>query len=412
MLRIGLDIGSTTVKLVAVDSDNKIVFTRYGRHNTQMLDVVTLFLEELQTEHPDERVSFRVTGSVGMGFTERYDIPFVQEVVAASKAVGANDIEVATMIDIGGEDAKIVLFRDGVAEDLRMNGNCAGGTGAFIDQMAIILGVSVDELGDLALRATQIYPIASRCGVFCKTDIQNLIAKNVSRENIAASIFRAVAVQTITTLAHGYDIRPPVLFCGGPLTFIPALRNAFKSYLSLDDRDILVPPHGELMPAHGTALATIENEQWLTIEEILSLLKTPPRCSCGVDSELAPIFDSELQYSKWQREISRYNIPSAEFVEGLQDVFIGIDSGSTTTKIVVLNTEAKILYSFYKNSGGNPIETVIEGLTMLQEKCRESGTTLHFKGGCSTGYGEDLIKASFNLSSGIVETIAHYKAAH
>lgn len=412
MLRIGLDIGSTTVKLVAVDSDNKIVFTRYGRHNTQMLDVVTLFLEELQAEHPDERVSFRVTGSVGMGFTERYDIPFVQEVVAASKAVGANDIEVATMIDIGGEDAKIVLFRDGVAEDLRMNGNCAGGTGAFIDQMAIILGVSVDELGDLALRATQIYPIASRCGVFCKTDIQNLIAKNVSRENIAASIFRAVAVQTITTLAHGYDIRPPVLFCGGPLTFIPALRNAFKSYLSLDDRDILVPLHGELMPAYGTALATIENEQWLTIEEILSLLKTPPRCSCVVDSELAPIFDSELQYSKWQREISRYNIPSAEFVEGLQDVFIGIDSGSTTTKIVVLNTEAKILYSFYKNSGGNPIETVIEGLTMLQEKCRESGTTLHFKGGCSTGYGEDLIKASFNLSSGIVETIAHYKAAH
>lgn len=224
MLRLGLDIGSTTVKLVAIDDGGKVCFTRYGRHNAQMSEVVQSFLAELLGEVGDTEVSLRVTGSVGMGLSERYSLPFVPEVVATTKAVQSLYRSANTMIDIGGEDAKIVFFKDGEAEDLRMNGNCAGGTGAFIDQMAIILGVTADELNDLALQATRTYPIASRCGVFCKTDIQNLVAKNVSRENIAASIFHAVAVQTVTTLAHGYDIKPPVLFCGGPLTFVPALR--------------------------------------------------------------------------------------------------------------------------------------------------------------------------------------------
>lgn len=260
MLRLGLDIGSTTVKLVAIDDSGKVCFTRYGRHNAQMSDVIYSFLGQLFDEVGDMEVSLRVTGSVGMGFSEQYNIPFVQEVVAATKAVQMGYRTTNTMIDIGGEDAKIVIFKDGSAEDLRMNGNCAGGTGAFIDQMAIILGVTTDELSELAMHATQIYPIASRCGVFCKTDIQNLIAKNVSRENIAASIFHAVAVQTVTTLAHGYDIKPPVLLCGGPLTFIPALRKAFKNFLLLNETDILLPEYGELIPAYGTALVYIDNE--------------------------------------------------------------------------------------------------------------------------------------------------------
>ena len=235
MVKIGLDIGSTTAKLVAIGTNGNVCFSSYKRHNAQANEVITSFLEELLCKFGDEEVSLRVTGSVGMGLAERCNLPFVQEVVAASKTVQCYYPTTNTMIDIGGEDAKIVLFKDGKTDDLRMNGNCAGGTGAFIDQMAIILGVTPDELNELALRSSKIYPIASRCGVFCKTDIQNLIAKNISRENIAASIFHAVAVQTITTLAHGYDIQPPILFCGGPLTFIPALREAFKSYLSLDD---------------------------------------------------------------------------------------------------------------------------------------------------------------------------------
>lgn len=412
MLRLGLDIGSTTVKLVAIDDDDNVRFTRYGRHNAQMGKVIQSFLAELHCELGDVEVALRVTGSVGMGFSERYNIPFVQEVVAAAKAVQKGYRSTNTMIDIGGEDAKIVIFKDGEAEDLRMNGNCAGGTGAFIDQMAIILGVSADELNELAMYATQIYPIASRCGVFCKTDIQNLVAKNVSRENIAASIFHAVAVQTVTTLAHGYDIKPPILFCGGPLTFIPALRTAFKNYLSFNDTDIILPEYGELIPAYGTALVDIDNERTESLSTLIARLKVVPLNIDRSESALLPIFDTPNAYQSWSERITRHNIPKAELTKGEHNAFIGIDSGSTTTKIVVTNECGELFYTFYKNNGGKPIETVSEGLRLLQQRCNERGAILHFIGSCSTGYGEELIKAAFNLHSGIVETIAHYKAAH
>ena len=412
MLRLGLDIGSTTVKLVAIDDGGKVCFTRYGRHNAQMSEVVQAFLAELLGEVGDTEVSLRVTGSVGMGLSERYSLPFVQEVVAATKAVQSLYRSANTMIDIGGEDAKIVFFKDGEAEDLRMNGNCAGGTGAFIDQMAIILGVTADELNDLALQATHTYPIASRCGVFCKTDIQNLVAKNVSRENIAASIFHAVAVQTVTTLAHGYDIKPPVLFCGGPLTFVPALRQAFKSYLSFNDSDIILPEYGELIPAYGTALANANNERSESLNALITRLKGTPQTTDREKTTLPPIFENSDSYRLWRERIARHHIPKAELASGEQRAFIGIDSGSTTTKIVVTNEQGELLYTFYKNNGGNPIECVSEGLRLLDVMCKERGTELKFAGSCSTGYGEELIRTAFNLHSGIVETIAHYKAAH
>ena len=412
MLQLGLDIGSTSVKMVAINDCGNICFTRYGRHNAQMGEVMHSFLTELLNEFGDVEVSLRVTGSVGMGLSERYNIPFVQEVVAATKAVQKEYFTTNTMIDIGGEDAKIVVFKDGNAEDLRMNGNCAGGTGAFIDQMAIILGVTTDELNELAMNSSQIFPIASRCGVFCKTDIQNLVAKNVSRENIAASIFHAVAVQTVSTLSHGYDIKPPVLFCGGPLTFIPALRKAFKNYLSLNDSDILLPEYGELIPAYGTAMVNIDNEQTESLSTLIARLKVVPiNISRGI-SALSPIFNTPNAYKSWSERIARHYIPKAELAKGEHNAFIGIDSGSTTTKIVVTNERSELLYTFYKNNGGKPVETVTEGLRLLQRQCDECGATLHFIGSCSTGYGEDLIKAAFNLHSGIVETIAHYKAAN
>ena len=245
MYRIGLDIGSTTAKIVAIDENDNIIYNKYERHNAQMLNVVLSFLNELKSIIGDDDIIFKVSGSIGMGFAERYGIPFVQEVVAASKTIQRFYPITNTMIDIGGEDAKIVFFKNGDTDELRMNGNCAGGTGAFIDQMAILLGITTSELNDLALNAQSIYPIASRCGVFCKTDIQNLIAKNVNREDIAASIFHAVAVQTVSTLAHGIDIKTPILFCGGPLSFIPALRKAFIDYLGINESDIIMPEHGE-----------------------------------------------------------------------------------------------------------------------------------------------------------------------
>ncbi|MBR2359867.1 MAG: 2-hydroxyacyl-CoA dehydratase [Bacteroidaceae bacterium] len=412
MLRLGLDVGSTTAKLVAIDEAGKICFLRYRRHNAQIEKIVKTFLSELLEEVGNEEVVLRITGSVGMGLTERYHLPFVQEVVAATKAVQNNYPSVKAMIDIGGEDVKIVFFKNGSAEDLRMNGNCAGGTGSFIDQMAIILGVTVDELNELALRATQIYPIASRCGVFCKTDIQNLVAKNISRENIAASIFHAVAVQTVTTLAHGYDIGTPVLFCGGPLTFIPALRNAFKDYLALDDSDIILPENGELIPAYGTALADSGNEEAEKISNLIDRLGTLPIVEACSTFTLHPIFEDSIAYREWSDRIAKNHIAKAELTKGRQNAYIGIDSGSTTTKIVVINEKGEMLYTYYKNNGGKPVETVAEGLKILQEQCKERGATLYFMGSCSTGYGEDLIKAAFNLHSGIIETIAHYKAAH
>lgn len=289
MRKIGIDVGSTTVKVVALDEQGSVCFSRYKRHHARAREVVADMLGELLQEQGDVEVCACITGSVGMGMSERHSIPFIQEVVAATKAIQQDYPQVASMIDIGGEDAKIVFFEHGEAADLRMNGNCAGGTGAFIDQMAVILGTDVDELNRLALKAGRIYPIASRCGVFCKTDIQNLVARNVSREDIAASIFHAVAVQTVMTLAHGWDIKAPVLFCGGPLTFIPALRKAFAEYLHLREDEMVLPANGTLLPATGAALSRGEGDETFKLSALIARLSETSAAAdhpCG----LKPVF--------------------------------------------------------------------------------------------------------------------------
>lgn len=411
MTKIGIDVGSTTVKVVALDKDNSILFTRYERHHAKARETLTSILLDLLGEVGDGRVIVRLTGSVGMGIAEQYDIPFVQEVVAATKAVQTLHPETQSMIDIGGEDAKVVFFREGEATDLRMNGNCAGGTGAFIDQMAVILGIDVAEMNTLALASTRIYPIASRCGVFCKTDIQNLIAKNVCREDIAASIFRAVAVQTVVTLAHGYDITSPVLFCGGPLTYIPALRKAFTDYLGVKDSDIILPEHGTLLPAIGTALYDKGIAKEVIISEFISRLTAAPTSSGErKGTVLQPIFTDD-EYTAWKERISQSRVAHADLRPGAQDAYIGIDSGSTTTKIVVTDNRKRILATFYAPNAGNPIETVATGLELIAQSCLKVGAVLNIRGCCSTGYGEDLIRAAFGLDYGIVETMAHYMAA-
>ena len=412
MVNIGIDIGSTTAKVVAVGEDGSVLFSRYERHNANAREVVARVLGELQAALGDMDVCARLTGSVGMGFSEKYGYPFVQEVVAATKAVQKSYPETSSMIDIGGEDAKVVFFRDGRAADLRMNGNCAGGTGAFIDQMAVLLGVSVGELDGLAARAAQVYPIASRCGVFCKTDIQNLMAKNADKADIAASILHAVAVQTVVTLAHGCEITPPVLVCGGPLTFIPSLRKAFKDYLSLADGDIILPEHGTLLPALGAALADVDGEKPRRLSDMAALFGKADATAKASAGTLCPIFTDEDEYRAWLGRMSRHHVETAEIGPGPQDVLLGIDSGSTTTKLIVTDTSSRILYSYYTPNKGNPIEAVEEGLKRLLATAAERGASLNVTGSCSTGYGEDLIKAAFQLGGGIVETIAHYMAAH
>lgn len=412
MVKIGIDIGSTTAKVVAVGEDGSVLFSRYERHNANAREVVARVLGELQAALGDMDVCARLTGSVGMGFSEKYGYPFVQEVVAATKAVQKSYPETSSMIDIGGEDAKVVFFRDGRAADLRMNGNCAGGTGAFIDQMAVLLGVSVGELDGLAARAAQVYPIASRCGVFCKTDIQNLVAKNADKADIAASILHAVAVQTVVTLAHGCEITPPVLVCGGPLTFIPSLRKAFKDYLSLADGDIILPEHGTLLPALGAALADVDGEKPRRLSDMAALFGKADATAKASAGTLCPIFTDEDEYRAWLGRMSRHHVETAEIGPGPQDVLLGIDSGSTTTKLIVTDTSSRILYSYYTPNKGNPIEAVEEGLKRLLATAAERGASLNVTGSCSTGYGEDLIKAAFQLGGGVVETIAHYMAAH
>lgn len=414
--RLGIDVGSTTVKIVAVDELGNVVFSDYRRHNAKAKAVIVEAMASLRAQIGDRQVGVRITGSVGMGISEQYGIPFVQEVVAATTAIKKSHPEVESMIDIGGEDAKVVLFKGGTPSDLRMNGNCAGGTGAFIDQMAIILGVDVDRLNELALNSSMVYPIASRCGVFSKTDIQNLIAKNVSKEDIAASIFHAVAVQTIVTLAHGCEIKTPLLFCGGPLTFIPALRKAFVEYMGIKEGDVVLPERGTLLPAIGSALHEVREERIMTVSEFVEMLESEG-CCVGKQSNtnLKPIFTSAEEYSAWKERIGKgsgLSVSMAPIKPGRQDVYIGIDSGSTTTKIVVTDRSGNIIYTFYNANVGNPIETVEKGLWKLMEECEKVGSSLNVVGCCSTGYGEDLIKAAFQLNYGIVETMAHYIAAH
>lgn len=406
---LGIDIGSTTIKMVVIDEeDGRVVYDAYQRHHTRVRECLLEFLQTIQGKFGDARISVCFTGSVGLGIAERLSLPFVQEVVAALNYIKACAPGVATMIDIGGEDAKMVFYSDGRPVDLRMNGNCAGGTGAFIDQMAVLLNTSPPELGVMAEHATQVYPIASRCGVFCKTDIQNLIARNVSREDIAASIFHAVAVQTVTTLAHGHEITSPILLCGGPLTFIPALRKAFAEYLHLSPDNFILPEKANLIPAWGTALA--KGEASLTVPEFIQRLNSQAEGN-GQPAGMAPIFRSREEYGEWKRGMEHHALEKAAWAAGPVEAFIGVDSGSTTTKIVVLDKEGRLLFSYYHNNDGNPVRAVEDGLTELAGLCRRHGTDLRVAGSCSTGYGEDLIKAAFSLDGGIVETMAHYLAA-
>ncbi|MGP1435713.1 MAG: acyl-CoA dehydratase activase-related protein [Phocaeicola sp.] len=404
--RIGLDVGSTTAKIVVLDTEGKIVYSHYERHNAQVNQLVARYFNEIMQQLGDADVSLTVTGSVGMATASSLKVNFVQEVVAATAYSHRIHPEAKALIDIGGEDAKVVFF-NGKSTELRMNGNCAGGTGSFIDQMSVLMGISIDEMNEAALKATHVYQIAARCGVFSKTDIQNLMSRNVPETDIAASIFHAIAVQTVVTLSHGCQFTAPILLCGGPLTFLPALRKAFEDYLDMLPSDFISPENGNLIPAEGCALRC--GDETMKVSELLSrLADTTITVAKG---GLQPLFKDASEHEQWIKEKSTVAMDQKPFHVGKEEVVIGVDSGSTTTKVVAVRPNGDLVFSFYSQNFGNPIQAVRDGLDELNKKAQEAGTELAIVGTCSTGYGEELIKAAFNFDSGIIETMAHYRAA-
>ncbi len=407
---MGIDVGSTTVKIVIIDSHSRIIYKTYKRHQANIQQTLVQELQEVDKQYAGAIFDIHISGSAGMGIGERVGIPFVQEVVAAVEVVKNSYAEAHTLIDLGGEDAKMVFFAEGKHPDIRMNGSCAGGTGAFIDQMASLMNISLEELGEKALNFDKIYPIASRCGVFAKTDVQNLISRNIPVSDISASILHAVALQSVTTLARGCDIVSKIICIGGPLTFIPTLRHAFCDVLKMTDTDFIVPENGEYFPAWGAALYKEESTTSFVLKDLVGKLSVST--SSNHSDALEPLFKDELDYIEWQ---ANRNVKALNFKElgGGKEVecFLGIDSGSTTSKVVVMDSEANIIYKFYGNNEGNPLKKVMEGLSLFYKEAEEKRVKVKFLSSAATGYGEDLMKSSLGLDYGIVETIAHLSGA-
>ncbi len=418
---IGLDVGSTTAKIAVIDGHSqKTVYSKYERHNARVNELVSRYFSEIYELTGNAQVSICVTGSVGMTTAEQLNAEFVQEVVAATIYARTDHPEAKALIDIGGEDAKVVFFRGNSANskghgsmELRMNGNCAGGTGAFIDQMSVLMGVDNQRMSELAMNAQHVYPMAARCGVFAKTDVQNLMSRNLPEEDIAASIFHSIAVQTVVTLSHGIDFEAPILLCGGPLTFLPALRKAFEDYLKLAPTDFIISPNSNLIPALGCAYRAKSSHTDLTnLTDLMARLKR--ETDTQWTSSLKPLFKNEKEHQDWLKSKAKFATETKPLQKGKQRIVIGIDSGSTTTKIVAVRlnfSHTDIVFTNYRLNLGNPIGAVADGLRALKEEAEHAGAELEIVGSCSTGYGEELIKAAFNLDSGIIETMAHERAA-
>ena len=392
----------------------------YRRHNAAPAQVGREMLKELLDLTPSlsqgegGKISVAITGSVGMGYASRLSVPFRQEVLAAAEVVKQLYPDVHTLVDIGGEDSKMIFFAPGRVPDMRMNGNCAGGTGAFIDQTATLLGVETSELNELAAQAEHIYPIASRCGVFSKTDIQNLISRSVSKADIAASMLNAVAMQVVSALARGTEVLPKVFLCGGPFAYIPELRKHMLRAMDIREEDCIVPEHTQYIPAIGTALlAEGKDTRTLTIEEAKNLFDTNDQSQITNQNCLPPLFRDQADYDEWLSHKSKsVCLLSAEgglsSVSPKDGLYLGVDSGSTTTKVVLLNERKELVYSDYRYNKGNSFEAFHSA---LQDLYQHVGRDITIAGSCATGYGENLLKTAFSLDHGIVETMAHFMAA-
>ena len=415
-LQLGVDVGSTTTKVAITDNSGALLLGLYARHRGEPRSSLRAFVDEACAKFaPAQACTLRITGSAGMGLAENYNIPFVQEVVASSQFIRLRHPEVRTFIEIGGEDSKIVFFDARGRPDIRMNGSCAGGTGSFIDQMAALLGVDVSEMNSLAAQANETHPVASRCGVFAKTDVQALLARHVSKADIAASVFHAVALQVITALARGRDIEPALLFGGGPLTFNPLLRQAFAKLLKIQgDQNLVLPERPELIPALGAALSSDAPAWQGSLAELQQRLAAD-RLKEHKDSagkRLPTLFTSAAEFASWQQRHDETRVRRVTLAElGDQPVFLGIDSGSTTTKIVLLNTEGQLVLGHYAPNHGDPVSSVRRGLAQIKDQLDAAGLAPKVLRSAVTGYGEGLIQAAFGMDDGVVETMAHYRAA-
>lgn len=398
-MKVGLDVGSTTIKCVVLDSADNIVYRTYERHFSHILEKSEELLRRIPKYYlPDRRAMLAISGSAGMGMAESIGVPFVQEVYATRVAVGKLAPGTDCVIELGGEDAKILFLTGGM--EVRMNGSCAGGTGAFIDQMATLLKMSADEMDSAALQAEKIYTIASRCGVFAKSDIQPLINQGAKAEDISASIYQAVVNQTIAGLAQGRPIQGNILYLGGPLTFSRCLRESFDRTLKVQG---VCPEHSLLFVALGAAFYS---DQSFDLIEVAERLKK--RGAVETYRSQPPLFESVEEYETFQARHMKAAVPHVPFSADYDaPVHIGIDSGSTTVKVVAIDRDTNLLFTDYRPNLGNPVPLIREVLLRLYKE----HPTLHVASVTVTGYGEDLAKAAFHADYGVVETIAHFTAA-
>lgn len=403
--KIGLDVGSTTIKMAILNHSNELIYSKYARHYADIKYKLQRMLENAYKKFGNIRASVSISGSGGMGIANGLGIPFTQEVIAATKAIKTFKPQTDVAIELGGEDAKIIYFTDGVEQ--RMNGICAGGTGSFIDQIATLLKLEPSGLNELAKNAETIYPIAARCGVFAKTDVQALLNEGASKEDIAASVLQSVVIQTISGLACGRPIRGNVAFLGGPLYFLSELRNRFIETLKLAPEQVIFPEHSLLYVAIGAALSS-EGEKPVQLKSLITGSE-----KLEIDTEdgvyrLPALFNNRQEYLEFKARHDKHSVTRKDLSTYEGECFLGIDAGSTTTKVALIDREGALLWTHYGSNEGSPLNSTIKVLQNLYQKLPKSAKIVN---SAVTGYGEGLIKAALKVDIGEIETIAHYKAA-
>ena len=403
--KIGIDAGSTTLKCIVLNEEDKILYSNYERHYSKVREKLIEELENIKGIIENKKFKIAITGSAGYGISKEYNLPFVQEVFATTLAIKRYYDDVDVAIELGGEDAKIIFLTGGFEE--RMNSSCAGGTGAFIDQMAHLMGLTVDEMDNLSLKHENIYEIASRCGVFAKTDIQPLLNQGARKEDISASVFQSVVNQTIGGLAQGRSIEGKIMFLGGPLYFCKGLRERFIKTLKLKDNDVVSPENAQVFVAIGSAIYSKENNKKYEYDELLNIIKENHN-EISTMNIIDPLFNSEEEYNEFKERHKKAKVKVSDINNYTGEAYVGIDAGSTTTKVVLIDKEDNILYEYYGSNKGNPIEVVKKELKHIYNIC---GEKIRIMGSAVTGYGEELIKKAFSIDFGIVETVAHYIAA-
>ena len=402
--KLGIDIGSTTVKIAILDENNQILFSDYERHFANIQETLQQLLEKAVDKLGTFHVHPVITGSGGLTLATHLNVPFTQEVVAVSTALQDYAPQCDVAIELGGEDAKIIYFTNGV--DQRMNGICAGGTGSFIDQMATLLQTDASGLNEYAKNYKSIYPIAARCGVFAKSDIQPLINEGATKEDLSASIFQAVVNQTISGLACGKPIHGNVAFLGGPLHFLSELKAAFIRTLSLAPDEIIAPEHSHLFAAVGSAM-NYKEEVCVPVEDIIKRLQGKIKLEFEVE-RMEPLFKNQEEYDTFQNRHAAHKVETRSLAEYRGNCYLGIDAGSTTTKVALVGEDGKLLYSFYSSNNGSPLATTIRAIREIYDRLPQGAKIVH---SCSTGYGEALIKSALMLDEGEVETVSHFYAA-